>query len=72
MDEQIFLTKMQDEVLDTEMAISMDTRLGDIEEWDSLSVVSFIAMAKAACGKKVERAAITNAKTIGELFALLK
>ena len=72
MDEQTFLTKMQDEVLDTEMDITMGTLLGDIEEWDSLSVVSFIAMAKAACDKKVERAAITNAKTIGELFALLK
>ena len=77
MSEQIFLTKMQEEVLDTEMEISimeisMDTLLGDIEEWDSLSVVSFIAMAKAACGKKVERTVVANAKTIGELFALLK
>ena len=44
MSEQTFLTKMQEEVLDTEMEISMDTLLGDIEEWDSLSVVSFIAM----------------------------
>ena len=72
MSEQIFLTKMQEEVLDTEMELSMDTLLGDIEEWDSLSVVSFIAMAKATCGKKVERVAIASAKTIGELFALLK
>lgn len=72
MSEQIFLTKMQEEVLDTEMELSMDTLLGDIEEWDSLSVVSFIAMAKATCGKKVERAAVANAKTIGELFALIK
>lgn len=72
MDEQTFLTKMQEEVLDTELELNTGTLLGDIEEWDSLSVVSFIAMAKAACGKKVERAAITNAKTIGELFVLLK
>lgn len=72
MNEQLFLTKMQDEVLDTEMEITMDTLLGDIEEWDSLSVVSFIAMAKASCGKKVERVAIINAKTIGELFVLIK
>ena len=72
MNEQLFLTKMQEEVLDTEMDISMDTPLGDIEEWDSLSVVSFIAMAKATCGKKVERVAIASAKTIGDLFALLK
>lgn len=72
MDTKTFLTKMQEEVLDTEMEITMDTALGDIEEWDSLSVVSFIAMAKAACNKKVERTAIAGAKTIGDLFALLK
>ena len=72
MSEQNFLTKMKDEVLDTEMEISMDTALGDIEEWDSLSVVSFIAMAKTACGKKVERVAIANAKTLQDLYALVQ
>ena len=46
--------------------------LGDIEEWDSLSVVSFIAMAKAVCGKMVERQSIVNAKTVSDLFKLVK
>ena len=72
MNEQIFLTKMQEEVLDTESVINMDTQLGDIEEWDSLSVVSFIAMAKAVCGKMVERQSIVNAKTVSDLFKLVK
>ena len=71
MTEQEFLTKMKEDVLDTEMDIALDTPLGDIEEWDSLGVVTFIAMAKAACGKKVERAAIVNAKTLQDLYALL-
>ena len=48
---QEFLTKMKEDVLDTEMDITLDTPLGDIEEWDSLGVVTFIAMAKAACDK---------------------
>ena len=69
---QDFLTKMKEEVLDTEMDITMDTLLGDIEEWDSLGVVTFIAMAKSACGKKVERTAIVNAKTLQDLYALLQ
>ena len=68
---QDFLTKMKEDVLDTEMDITLDTPLGDIEEWDSLGVVTFIAMAKAACGKKVERAAIVNAKTLQDLYDLL-
>jgi len=69
---QEFLTKMKEDVLDTEMDITLDTSLGDIEEWDSLGVVTFIAMAKAACGKKVERAAIVNAKTLQDLYELLQ
>lgn len=69
---QEFLTKMKEDVLDTEMDIALDTPLGDIEEWDSLGVVTFIAMAKAACGKKVERAAIVNAKTLQDLYELLQ
>ena len=48
------------------------TILENIEEWDSLSVVSFIAMAKAVCGKTVERQAIVNAKTVADLFELVK
>ncbi len=72
MDEKIFLTKMKEDVFDTEMDITLDTQLADIEEWDSLGVVTFIAMAKAACGKKVERTAITSAKTLQDLYALVQ
>ncbi len=72
MNAQEFLTKMKEDVLDTEMDIMLDTQLADIEEWDSLGVVTFIAMAKASYGKKVERAAITNAKTLQDLYALVQ
>ena len=66
-----FLTKMKEDVLDTEMDIKLDTPLAEIEEWDSLGVVTFIAMAKSASGKKIERAAIVNAKSLQDLYALL-
>lgn len=72
MDGKVFLNKLQEEVLDTESEINMDTQLGEIEEWDSLSVVSFIAMVKTVCGKTVERQAIVNAKTVADLFELVK
>ena len=39
MNEQDFLKKMQEEILDTEEEIKMDTLLKDIEEWDSLAYV---------------------------------
>ena len=46
MDGKDFLKTMKEEVLDTEMDLTMDTSLSDIEEWDSLSVVSFLAVVK--------------------------
>lgn len=72
MTEQEFLTKMKEDVLDTEDDISMETVLLDIEEWDSLSFVSFIAMVKVATGKKLERKAIQAAETVQDLYNLVK
>ncbi len=69
--EKEFLEKMAD-ILDCEQEISMESVLADIEEWDSLSFVSFLAMANAAYGKKVAPAAVREAKTIGDLLLLVK
>lgn len=71
MTKDVFLSKMQEEVLDTDDEITMDTRLEDVD-WDSLAFVSFIAMANTSAGKKVDRAALKQAETIGELYALLR
>lgn len=67
-----FLFKMQDEVLDSNREIRMENKLDEIEEWDSLAFVSFIAMAKTIAGKKIDRTAVQNAKTVGDLYTLLQ
>ena len=72
MTEQEFLTKMKDDVLLTEADITMDMQLENLVEWDSLGLVGFQAMAKLATGKKIERERALSAKTIGDLYALLK
>lgn len=72
MTEQEFLTKMKDDVLLTEADITMDMQLENLVEWDSLGLVGFQAMAKLATGKKTERERALSAKTIGDLYALLK
>lgn len=71
MTEELFLEKMVD-ILDAEEEISMDMQLDDIEEWDSLSVVSYVAMANTACGKKVNVKDVREAETIRDLYDLLK
>ena len=72
MTEQEFLTKMKEDILDTEDKIDASTLLNDLEEWDSLALVDFIAMANTVCGKKVKRADVTAAKTFGDLYELIK
>lgn len=66
-----FIEKMID-VMDIEEEITADTVLDDLEEWDSLSLVSFMAMANATYGKKVVPADVKMAKTIADLYELVK
>lgn len=72
MNQNEFLALLKDEVLDTDCDISMDCLLEDIDEWDSLSIVSFIAMASAECGKKITRQSIMDAKQVKDLYLLVK
>lgn len=60
------------DILDCEQEITMKTVLADLEEWDSLSLVSFMAMANAAYGKKVILADVKMAKTVEDLYELVK
>lgn len=71
MTEELFLEKMAD-ILDAEGDVTMDAVLADIEEWDSLSVVSYVAMANTSCGKKVNVKDVREAVTIQDLYNLLK
>ena len=69
MNEKEFMAKIK-AILDNE-DVTMDSVLADIEEWDSLSIVSFVAMANASCGKKIAPATIRDCKIIQDLYGLL-
>ena len=77
MDVKDFLKAMKEDVLDTEKDLTMDTSLSDIEEWDSLSVVSFLALVKKLNNKTgknhtdVNVKMVQGARTIQDLFNLL-
>jgi acyl carrier protein len=70
MKEQEFLKTMV-EIMDTEAEITMDSVLDEIEEWDSLSYVAFLAMSRAKTDKTIAPADVKAAKTIGDLYALI-
>ena len=71
MTEQEFVEKIKEDVFDTERDISLDMVLKDIDEWDSLSFVSFIAMAKELGKTRVTRDAINSAVTVRDLYELI-
>ena len=67
MDEKKFLEDLT-ELLDTESTISLDSKLDDIDEWDSLSYVSFVAVALSKYKVAVAKEEIKNAKTVNDLY----
>lgn len=69
--ENIFLERLT-EILDTQLNLDMDIKLGNVEEWDSLGMVSFIAMADVEYGKKVIFSDLKNAQTVRDLYMLVK
>lgn len=69
MNDKEFTAKIR-EILDNEN-VTMDSVLADIEEWDSLSIVSFVAFANSSCGKRLAPAEIRDCVKISDLYNLL-
>lgn len=67
-----FLEKFVEIIDAEEENISADTLLSDIEEWDSLAYISFIAFARTDYSAKVTASEIRNAKTVSDLYNLVK
>ncbi len=49
-----------------------DEQLADIPEWDSLAVISFIALVDEKLGLAVEGEALAKAQTVADLLALVQ
>jgi acyl carrier protein len=47
-------------------------KLEELEQWDSLSLISFIALADANSGVTVSPAQIVNCTTVGDLLRLAR
>ena len=59
-------------ILDQEDTVAMDAVLADIEEWDSLAYLMFQSkMLERGC-RKVRAEDVKQAKTIGDLYALVQ
>ncbi|MBQ9441403.1 MAG: hypothetical protein IJU55_00110 [Selenomonadaceae bacterium] len=70
MSKEEFLEQMLD-VLNREEEISLDDKLEDIDEWDSLGYVAFLAMAAEYTEKSIRASEVRGAKTVGDLYNLV-
>ena len=66
-----FIEKLTD-ILDCEEELTMETELSEIEEWDSLGVISFLADMGRVSLTPVKAVDVKAAKPVGELFALIQ
>ena len=65
-----FKEKMLD-VLNREEEVELETKLSDLEEWDSLAYVAFLAMAAEYTDKSIRASQVRNAQTMQDLYALI-
>lgn len=66
-----FLTKLE-EILDCEEGLTMETLLDEIEEWDSLGIISFLAEMESYCTLPIKAPDVKAAKTVENLYLLIK
>lgn len=57
--------------LDEHVVLDLDTKLSQIEEWDSLIALSFMAMAKEKYDADLGGEDVRNAETLGDFYDLI-
>lgn len=70
MNEQIFKEKMAD-ILYRDDIPDLDTPLNEIEEWNSVAYLAFVAMASDDRPAKIQASDIRNAVTLRDLYNLI-
>ena len=66
-----FITRLT-ELMDTDAQLTLPTKLADVEDWDSLSMVSFFSFCNTLGNRKISPDEIKSARTVEDLFRLVK
>lgn len=64
-----FINKLTD-LMDTDAELNLSTKLADVEDWDSLSMVSFFSFCNSTLNRRVAPEQIKGALTVEDLFKL--
>jgi len=65
-----FIQQLTD-IMDTETELTLETDLSEVEEWDSLSLVSFLSFCNARLRRPILPDEIKSAKTVNDLFSIV-
>jgi acyl carrier protein len=71
MDYKTFMQKIANITENNTDELSMDMLLEDIEGWDSLAVVTFIAIFDSEYGVSINASDMTVAKTLRDIYKLV-
>jgi acyl carrier protein len=71
MKRQQFLLSLDEAVELEPGTLKGDEALADLEGWNSLAVISFIALADETCGISLQPSRIASCETVADLMALL-
>ena len=68
-----FINELKDalEIEDEDLKITLETNLKELEDYDSLSVLSIIAMIDKNFGKQIPSADLVKVTTVGTLMKLI-
>ena len=71
MSEEKFIKQLTD-IMDTEAELTLETKLADVEEWDSLSLVSFLSFCNARLKRPILPEEIKQAQTVKDLYEIVE
>lgn len=61
------------EILDVDVEnLTPETKLSDLEEWDSIALISFMAMIDDEFDKVIKGSVVKEQKTVADLMALME
>ncbi len=72
MDTTVFINNMLEAFGDRVEELSLDTRFRELEEWDSLTALSTVAMIYAEYDVQISGAKLLKCETIGDLMKLIQ
>lgn len=65
-----FIKKLK-EIMDTEENLTLETKLSEIEDWDSLSFVAFLSFCNSKMKLSITPEELKLAETVGDLFKII-